>query len=486
MTCLYTFHSQAETKIYQDQPLIFFHEPQEQKNNMDDPLYEQKMRLFGTTDVLNKTTTAPKHPFIKESSQKTQIKTTSIFGKEYTTVPVNQTTQVKVIIMPFVSSEVLIKEFQHFIQTSPLKLKNFQKIIPKANKNTYIKFATLMINNQKYPLDIHETETEFILKSSKELTQGNYLVVLEYIIENAWKAYDNTSLLRLSILNHQWPFAINHLSILVLPPSQDMIISTTPFFGKNKVLIPDYFNISKDNEGNILYQTNHPIPAYAQLNFSLKANKDVFLLPSTSENTIVYLLYFIVSLYTLFYLFIFNKSKKSISVSMLTNMHPIFVKFYLKRNSKYFYNRLNELTNISSNYLPYLKELNNLSHPLKKRLFIFIHTLMLFKSNLFIFIFLPLAVLLTLYGIHHKVSEILIFSVILIPLAGTTILYYFGGKKYFRRIFNTIPNRIIGLLEANRSLAVSKNLYKRFIIWTTIFPIHQKMDEIIERQAKYQ
>ena len=87
------------------------------------------MRLFGTTDVLNQEHIQKPTPLIQESVQKTQFKTTSIFGKEYTTVPISQTTQMKVIIMPFISSEVLIKEFQRFIQTTPIKLKNFQKII---------------------------------------------------------------------------------------------------------------------------------------------------------------------------------------------------------------------------------------------------------------------------------------------------------------------------------------------------------------------
>ena len=471
--------------VYEGKPLIFFEEPSEETT---DALYEQKMRLFGTTDVLNDLLPVKASPAFETAlpPQEPVLKTRALFGETDTLIPTNQTAEMRVFILPLATGAVQVQEIQRFLQVQPIDLPLFKRVIRKTTAQETLSQASLTLNGQTLSLKIQETPSHFIVSAPLPLQSGTYITHLSYTLEKTWYQDGHHDILNIGVLDNDWPFGINTLTITVLAPYPKAFTKQISLFGQNRIYIPDAFFVAQDPEGNLFYYAKRPIPAFAPLTLELTAPFGQFTeeAPMTKESLWLPLWIIGVQLaYFLMTLISFHQRIPKVSLHQLKTFHPLFVRLFLYQGfTPSFRQSVLKLASVYKAYQKINQQLDNFQTRSQEIRLLFRGTTRFMAKYIFMLAFLPALGIGLCVLLHLNISRLLLLSLLIGSTLGTYLLYRLGGRFYLRKLLMTIPDQVLSRLNKPIPETILKRFYIKMAIWGPVFDMETVLEEAVRKK----
>ncbi len=471
--------------IYEGKPLIFFEEAPEETT---DGLYDQKMRLFGTTNILNAPVVVQDPTLFETNSAPEQpvFTTRALFGQMDTLIPTNQTAEMRVFILPLTSGIVQVQEIQRFLQVQPVELPLFKRTIKKKTAQEKIVQASLTLNGQSLSLKIQETPTYFIVSAPLPLQAGNYITHFNYTLENAWYQDGHKDILKLGILGNDWPFGINTFTMTILAPYPKAFTKQITLFGENTTYIPDAFFVAQDPEGNLFYYAKRPIPAFAPLTLELTANLGQFTGEAPAIKTSLALPLWIIGVQIAYFLMIlvfFWRHIPKVSLRQLKTINPLFVRLYLYQTfTASFRESIFNLVPTHPSYKKIGLQLDDLRTTRQEKIFLFQSVTSFLSKYIFMLAFLPILGMALCHFLHLEISYLLVLALAIGPTLGAYLLYRLGGSLYLRKLLLTIPDQLLRYLNKPMHEKVFKRFYGSMVIWGPVFDIEKVLEETNQKK----
>lgn len=177
-------------------------------------------------------------------------------------------TQVK--ILP--NKDVVIEETIQYVQTTPER--QFERYIPKVPQADFFLIKGIR-DGQVVKIQTKQDESSWIVTDKQPQQNGVHTYTLHYLIKNIVTTDNSFGKLNLSLTGTHWPLPVERFSAVILFPSKTALFKNDVLFGTNNVKIDGAATIQSDENGNISFYLNRPLPAYADVKIAVDFDRNV-------------------------------------------------------------------------------------------------------------------------------------------------------------------------------------------------------------------
>ena len=168
------------------------------------------------------------------------------------------------------SETIQVTEEIQFITTqkdSIFKRTFVNRLTDKEGRNLTPKrqFLSVKRDGENISVQVTEDDNTTVLSDTKALSVGVHKYTIQYLISDVLTRDASVADMVFSVTGDAWPLPIERLTVLVTFPKRMTIYTREFLFGTNNQSIPENGRAMQDITGVVLYQTTHPLPAYADV-----------------------------------------------------------------------------------------------------------------------------------------------------------------------------------------------------------------------------
>lgn len=264
--------------IYSGTPFVHIDGITQEKEQKSGWMDEEKVRLFGTTNILkndqvvrelDSSITVPKLTFDTPVLRAT---VTPTFGNQWTTPLTDHTGDRSFILQLTPVGDIIVTETIQIVQATPHQ--TFSRTFPilKGQKKPELISLLKDKNAMKYTSQINQEA--LTITDTEELSVGEHRFEIIYKLPQVIQKKEDRQSVELSLTGSNWPTITERFSGVVLMPQTVQIHSAHIGFGKNNLILTQGSDIKTDQKGNIFFKTNRLIPAFADIRLNISLNTD--------------------------------------------------------------------------------------------------------------------------------------------------------------------------------------------------------------------
>ena len=127
------------------------------------------------------------------------------------------------------------------------------------------RFLSVKRDGKDIAVQIDETDTGTTVSDTKELSVGVHRYTIQYLISGILVQDSSVADMIFPMTDNMWSLPIERLTALITFPKKIPVYTREFLFGINNQVIPENGRVTQDVTGTVLYQTTHPLPAYADV-----------------------------------------------------------------------------------------------------------------------------------------------------------------------------------------------------------------------------
>ena len=205
------------------------------------------------------------------SQERRTVNLTTPFGHERKAAFVDHTTDRVFFVQVLDDQTVQIEEQVQFVNTQ--NDGHFTLVLPtgKTDNTTAenIHLTGFLLDKQPVPVMQRQTPVGLELSYRGILPPGVYRFTVRYLLTGSIVRERSVADIVLPLSDATWPLMTERFTVIVSFPKPTKTYTQQALFGINNQDIPDNGRFETDERGNILYQTTHPLPAYASVTLRL-------------------------------------------------------------------------------------------------------------------------------------------------------------------------------------------------------------------------
>lgn len=264
--------------IYSGTPFVHIDGITQKKEQKSEWMSEEKIRLFGTTDILktnqvarelDPSITVPKLTFDTPVLRAT---ITPTFGDQWTTPLTDHTGDRSFILQLTPVGDIIATETIQIVQATPHQ--TFSRTFPILKGQETPELISLLKDKKAMKYTSQINQEALTITDTEELSVGEHRFEIIYKLPRVIRTKNDRQSFELSLTGSNWPTITERFSGVLLMPQTVQIHSARIGFGKNNLILTQGSDIKTDQKGNIFFKTNRLIPAFAdiRLNVSLDGN----------------------------------------------------------------------------------------------------------------------------------------------------------------------------------------------------------------------
>lgn len=219
------------------------------------------------------------------SQERRTIKLMTPFGHERTAAFVDHTTDRVFFVQVLDDQTLQIEEQVQFVNTRNEGHFTLILLTGKSDNTTAesIRLTGFLLDKKPVPVIQRQTPAGLELSYRGVLPPGVYRFTVRYLLTGRIVRERSVADILIPLSDATWPLMTERFTVVISFPKSTKTYTQQALFGINNQNIPDNGRFETDERGNILYQTTHPLPAYASV--SLRLLVDAAALPGAMNTS---------------------------------------------------------------------------------------------------------------------------------------------------------------------------------------------------------